>query len=72
MDEFESKDLNKDIVMRNAIAIILLVVILSGLLGTAAYASYHGYGIIASGNPNARSGSLGGPIIIGGGPGSGK
>lgn len=58
--------------MKNAIIILLVVLILGGLLASAAYASYNGMGLVASGNPNTRSGSLGMPIIIGGGPGSGK
>ncbi len=57
--------------MRRLVIIIIVVVILGGLLASASYASYNGFGLVASGNPNARSGSLGGPIIIGGGPGSG-
>jgi hypothetical protein len=42
-----------------------------GLAGTA-YASYSGYGMLTSGAPHARVGSIGGPAVIGGGPGSGK
>lgn len=58
--------------IRNAIIIGVVVIMLLGLLASASYASYNGVGIVASGNPNSRSGSLGMPIIIGGGPGSGK
>ena len=58
--------------MRKMIAIILIAVLLSGGLAAATYDSYNGYGMIAAGNPSARTGSMGGPIILGGGPGSGK
>lgn len=57
---------------RDFIIVVLTIIILGGLLAGAASASYNGYGIVASGSPNARVGSLGGPIFIGGGPGSGK
>lgn len=58
--------------MRKFIAVLVIVVLLSGGLAAATYASYNGYGLVAAGDPSARSGSLGGPIILGGGPGSGK
>jgi hypothetical protein len=58
--------------MGRAIAIILVVVMLVGSFGGAAYASLNGFGLVASGAPFARSGSIGGPVIMGGGPGSGK
>lgn len=58
--------------MRKLIAIMLIAVLLSGGLAAATYASYNGYGLVAAGSPSARSGSMGGPIILGGGPGSGK
>lgn len=58
--------------MRKIIVIMLIAVLLSGGLAAATYASYNGYGLIAAGNPSARTGSMGGPIILGGGPGSGK
>lgn len=54
------------------IAIVLVVVLLAGTFGGAAYASLNGFGLVASGAPFARSGSIGGPVIMGGGPGSGK
>lgn len=58
--------------MRRSVIIAIVVVLLgSGLLGSA-YASYTGFGLISSGGPSARVGSLGGPVVIGGGPGSGK
>jgi hypothetical protein len=58
--------------MGRMIAIILIVVILGGGFAGAAYASLNGFGLVASGAPYARSGSIGGPVIMGGGPGSGK
>lgn len=58
--------------MRNAIVIFVVIVLLTGLLASAAFAGQKGVGLVASGNPSARSGSLGMPIILGGGPGSGK
>ncbi len=58
--------------MRNAIVIFIVIVLLAGLLASASFASQKGVGLVASGNPNSRSGSLGMPIILGGGPGSGK
>lgn len=58
--------------MGRIIAIILVVVILVGSFGGVAYASLSGFGLVASGAPFARSGSIGGPVIMGGGPGSGK
>jgi hypothetical protein len=58
--------------MGRMIAIVLVVVLLSGTFGAAAYASVNGFGLVASGAPFARSGSIGGPVIMGGGPGSGK
>jgi hypothetical protein len=58
--------------MSRLIAVIIIIMLLSGGLAAATYASYNGYGLVAAGNPSARTGSLGGPIILGGGPGSGK
>lgn len=59
--------------MGKSIVIILLTVVLAGgFFAAAARASYTGYGLVASGSPNARVGSAGGIFIIGGGPGSGK
>ena len=52
--------------------IFIVIVLLAGLLASASFASQKGVGLVASGNPNSRSGSLGMPIILGGGPGSGK
>ncbi len=53
-------------------AIVLVVVLLTGTFGAAAYASMNGFGLVASGAAFARSGSIGGPVVMGGGPGSGK
>jgi len=58
--------------MGRAIVIILVLVMLTGTFAGAAYASLNGFGLVASGAPFARSGSIGGPVIMGGGPGSGK
>lgn len=58
--------------MGRMITIVLVVVLLAGTFGGAAYASMTGFGLVASGAPFARSGSIGGPVIMGGGPGSGK
>jgi hypothetical protein len=58
--------------MGRIVVIVLVVVLLTGTLGAAAYASFSGFGLVASGAPFARSGSIGGPVIMGGGPGSGK
>ncbi len=57
--------------MRNIVAVVAVFVMLLGLAGTA-YASYTGFGMVASGAPYARVGSIGGPAVQGGGPGSGK
>jgi hypothetical protein len=58
--------------MGRMVAIVLVVVILVSSFGGVAYASLNGFGLVASGAPFARSGSIGGPVIMGGGPGSGK
>ncbi len=58
--------------MGRIVVIVLVVVLLAGSLGGAAYASLNGFGLVASGAAFARSGSIGGPVIMGGGPGSGK
>ncbi|HEX2908430.1 MAG TPA: hypothetical protein VHO69_16270 [Phototrophicaceae bacterium] len=57
--------------MRRLIVVVMLAVLLLGLAGSA-YASYTGFGMVASGAPYARVGSIGGPAVMGGGPGSGK
>lgn len=58
--------------MGRMVIIILIVLMLGGGFVGAALASINGYGLVASGAPYARSGSIGGPVIMGGGPGSGK
>lgn len=58
--------------MVKAIIIVLVVVLLTGGLIGSVYAGYTGFGMVSAGGPSARVGSVGGPIIIGGGPGSGK
>lgn len=57
--------------MRYVLVIAVLLLLQLGLAGTA-YASYTGFGMVASGAPYARVGSIGGPAVQGGGPGSGK
>lgn len=57
--------------MRGLVIVVILGVLLFGLVGSA-YASYAGFGLIASGARWARIGAIGGPSIQGGGPGSGK
>jgi hypothetical protein len=56
---------------RGAIITIVVVLLLLGL-GASAYAGYAGLGMVQPGGPSARVGSIGGPVIVGGGPGSGK
>lgn len=58
--------------MRNAIIMFVVIALLSLTLAGAAYASYSGTGLVASGGTSARSGSLNGIIFLGGGPGGGK
>ncbi|MEM6285160.1 MAG: hypothetical protein AAF787_23410 [Chloroflexota bacterium] len=58
--------------MSKIILAVISVIILSSLLGSAALASYRGYGLsTANTQTSARSGSSGGIWIIGGGPGGG-
>lgn len=57
--------------MRGLLIGVILFVLLFGLAGSA-YASYAGFGLVASGSRWARVGAIGGPAIQGGGPGSGK
>ena len=52
--------------MSRLMAVILTVVILSTLFAATAYASYSGVGMVASGSPNARVGSISGIHITGG------
>lgn len=54
--------------LNRIITVILMVVILSAGLGGAAYASYKGYGLSTSETQSARTGSVRGIFIIGGGP----
>jgi hypothetical protein len=58
--------------MGKTIVLIVVFAIFSlGLVG-AAYAGYSGVGMVQTGGPSARVGSIGGPLIVGGGPNSGK
>lgn len=53
--------------MGKGIAIILTIVLLSGLFGFAAYAGYTGTGLRASGTTSTRVGSISAPRIFAGG-----
>ena len=57
--------------MRTLITILLIGSLTFCMVGSAV-ASYNGWGLIAVGASSVRSGSVGGPGIVGGGPGSGK
>lgn len=57
--------------MRVLIIAVVTMLLLLGL-GASAYAAYNGVGLVASGAPWIRVGSIGGPNVTGGGPGSGK
>jgi hypothetical protein len=50
---------------------VITFVVLLLLFGLVTYGSVYGFGVYNT-NPSVRTGSVGGPIIIGGGPGSGK
>ncbi len=52
--------------------LIIAVVFLAATLGFAVYSAYSGFGVARAGSLSVRSGSLGGPGVLGGGPGSGK
>jgi hypothetical protein len=58
--------------MTKFVIVGLVVLLLTGGLIGSAYAGYTGIGMVSPGGPSARVGSIGGPVIIGGGPGSGK
>jgi hypothetical protein len=58
--------------MNKAVIVILVIILLTGGLIGSVYAGYTGVGMVSAGGPSARVGSIGGPVIIGGGPGSGK
>lgn len=58
--------------MSKAVIVVLVVLLLTGGLIGSAYAGYMGMGMVSPGGPSARVGSIGGPVVIGGGPGSGK
>lgn len=58
--------------MGRIVMVFVVIVVLAGLLATAAYAGYSGWGLVASGDPSARTGSIYGVYIMGGGPGTGK
>lgn len=57
--------------MRTAVTILLILTLTFCMMGTAV-ASYSGWGLTPVGPSSVRSGSVGGPGIVGGGPGSGK
>lgn len=54
--------------MNRLIVAMLTVVILSTTLAGAGFASYRGYGLSASETQSARTGSVRGIFILGGGP----
>ena len=56
---------------RRVIIVIVVVLLMASFVG-ATYASFTSYGVIASGAPFARSGSVGGVVVMDGGPGNGK
>jgi uncharacterized protein HemY len=56
---------------RNIITFVVIVLLAAGLFGSV-YAGYAGYGMIQAGGSSARVGSIGGPLVVGGGIGSGK
>jgi hypothetical protein len=59
--------------MRQAAVVLLVTLLLLSCFGMTAFASYTGQGLTSVGpSPSLRMGSLGGPGIFGGGPGSGK
>lgn len=59
--------------MRQIATILLVAFLLFGCFGMSAFASYTGQGLTSVGSsPSLRMGSLTGPSVFGGGPGSGK
>ncbi|HUN08435.1 MAG TPA: hypothetical protein PLQ56_17650 [Aggregatilineales bacterium] len=58
--------------MGKTVVLVVVFIIFSLALVSAAYAGYSGVGLIQTGGPSARVGSIGGPLVIGGGPNSGK
>lgn len=57
--------------MRTTVTILLILTLTFCMLGTAV-ASYNGWGLTPVGPSSVRSGSVGGPGVVGGGPGNGK
>lgn len=55
-----------------SVVIVMVFLMLMGGLAASVYAGYTGVGLVQTGGPSARVGSIGGPLVIGGGPGSGK
>ncbi len=58
--------------MSRLIVMGLVALMLTLGLGGVAYASYGGIGAVGVAGASARSGSLHGPSVLGGGPGHGK
>lgn len=61
--------------MRNTIAMSIIFLVLLSCLGGAFFMGYSGYGVVEAGSsssPSVRGGSIFAPVILGGGPGSGK
>lgn len=57
--------------MSRIVVAIITLTVLSSLLAGAGYAAYNGYGASTSETQSARTGSVRGIFILGGGPGSG-
>ncbi|MBO9309249.1 MAG: hypothetical protein J7551_05650 [Chloroflexi bacterium] len=55
-----------------SLTVVIAVIVLAAALGLTAYVAYTGFGAVRAGNVSVRSGSVGGVIVLGGGPGSGK
>ncbi len=58
--------------MFRALGILIATVTLGATLASATYMSYAGWGVVNVGPASARQGSIFGPGVLGGGPGSGK
>ena len=55
-----------------ALGIAIATVTLIATISSATYMSYAGWGVANVGPSSARQGSIFGPGVLGGGPGSGK
>jgi uncharacterized protein YqgC (DUF456 family) len=57
--------------MNRVVVAVITIIILSTALTGAGYAAYNGYGVSTSETQSARTGSVRGIFILGGGPSSG-